>query len=376
MRQSLACVACLVILAVIAAETAAAPKLQLYLLDTKEYPRAICNDGSPSGFYFQPATTKPNNWILHLEGGWWCWDDKTCVGRANSSPGMVSSKTWPSTRSPGGIFNVNAQDFPEWAGANLVYMPYCTSDAWAGDGEGVVNGTQWPFRGRAVVDAVFTTLFGRLKTDAPQEVLFSGCSAGGQGLLYNVDQAHKIVADLTPSGLRFKGFADSGWMMNQASTPNPASPIHVQFQKGWALWQPRESDCAIANAADPHYCLFSPNAIGYINTPTFIQSSSYDSFQIPYDCCNVPFKTPGDSAQAASLAHAARTAARHLIRPPHFMYSSTCFAHCLSEGYGFTRTLVQNVSLATTLTNWFFDTAPDATPIIDNCGFNCSTHCS
>lgn len=376
MRQTLACIALIAVLAAVVAQTEAIPRLELHMLDIQKFPRAICNDGSPSGFYYQAATTNTNRWILHLEGGWWCWDDATCMGRAASSPGMVSSKTWPATRSPGGIFNVNANDFPDWAGVNLVYMPYCTSDAWVGDGDGLVNKTSWPFRGRSVVDAVFQTLFTGIKGNTPQEVLFSGCSAGGQGLLYNVDGAKKIVSDLTPPGLRFKGFADSGWMMNMASTPNPASPIHVQFQKGWMLWQPRESDCAIANAADPHYCLFSPNAIGYITTPTFIQSSSYDSFQIPYDCCNVPFKTPGDSAQAAGIAHASRTAMRHLIHAPNFMYSSTCFAHCLSEGRQFTSTMVQNTSLATSLTNWFFDRTPNALPLIDNCGFSCSTSCN
>lgn len=374
-RKLIATVALIALLAVLSGNANGASVLNLHKFDTRQFPHAVCNDGSPSGFYFQAATTHPNRWVLHLEGGWWCWDDATCGGRAKSSPGMVSSLTWPSTRTPGGIFNVDPSRFPEWSGVNLVYMPYCSSDAWVGDGVGNVNGTSWQFRGRAVVEAVFMTLFTGLKTNQPQEVLFSGCSAGGQGLLYNVDNARSIVSSLTLPGLRFKGFADSGWMMNMASTVNPTTEIHTQFRKGWALWKPRKSDCSMANAVDPHYCLFSPNAIGYISTPTMIQSSAYDSFQIPYDCCGVPFKNDQLASQAASIAHASRVAMKQLIHAPNNAFMPSCFTHCLSEGRHFAGLLVKDVSLATALTGWFFDHPTVTTPIIDDCGFNCSTKC-
>ena len=111
-------------------------KLSLTLLDTAKFPNAVCNDGTPSGYYHLPAPTKPNRWVFHLEGGWWCWDDKSCIGRWSSSRGMVSSSSWPSVRTPGGIFNVDPNLHPEWSGVNLVYLPYCSSDAWAGDGVG------------------------------------------------------------------------------------------------------------------------------------------------------------------------------------------------------------------------------------------------
>jgi len=35
-------------------------------------PLAVCNDGSPSGFYFVPGTTQSNVWLVYLEGGMWC----------------------------------------------------------------------------------------------------------------------------------------------------------------------------------------------------------------------------------------------------------------------------------------------------------------
>ena len=35
-------------------------------------PLAVCNDGSPAGFYFVPGTTQSNIWLVYLEGGMWC----------------------------------------------------------------------------------------------------------------------------------------------------------------------------------------------------------------------------------------------------------------------------------------------------------------
>lgn len=355
--------------------TLAVNKLTLSLLDTSKFPKAICNDGNPSGYYYLPATTKPNRWIFHLEGGWWCWDVKSCMGRWSSSKGMVSSSSWPSVRTPGGIFNADPTSYPEWSGVNLVYLPYCSSDAWAGDGVGTVNGTNWQFRGRSVVEAVFRTFFEGHNLKAAQEVLFSGCSAGGQGLLYNLDFAADLLADLTPPGLRIKGFADSGWMMNFPSVPNPRTEIHTQFRLGWDLWKPRTSACSLVNPVNPYDCFFSPTYIGYLTTPVLIQSSAYDAFQIPYDCCSPPFNSPSSQGLSSQLASATRTAMHRLIHHPHSVYSPSCFTHCLSEGRQFTSLQVMGTSLATKLTNWFFDRIPDIGPIIDDCGFNCSTRC-
>ena len=41
---------------------AAAGDLDLLLLDTGKYPTAICNDGSPAGFYFRKGTS--NDWLV------------------------------------------------------------------------------------------------------------------------------------------------------------------------------------------------------------------------------------------------------------------------------------------------------------------------
>ena len=36
-------------------------------------PLAVCNDGTPAGFYFINATTQPDVFLLYLEGGMCAW---------------------------------------------------------------------------------------------------------------------------------------------------------------------------------------------------------------------------------------------------------------------------------------------------------------
>lgn len=347
--------------------------LTLKTFDLSIYPGASCNDGTPSGYYFSPGTTFPNRWVIHLQGGWWCWDDASCLSRDQN---MVSSLGWPKTISPGGIFRADPKLSPDWAGVNLVYVPYCTSDAWAGSGAGLVNNTLWQFRGRDVVAAVFATFFAQPNTlSAPQEILFSGCSAGGQGLLYNLDAMADYVSLNTPAGLVFKGFADSGWMMNFPSAVNPTSEIHTQFKAGYKLWQPKPNTCTLVNPVDPSNCFFSPTLMPFLQTPVLIQSSGYDSFQVPYDCCSPPFTSSAAKQYSSEMAMRTREAMVALIKRPHAVYSPSCFTHCLFEGRLFTSVKFP-FSLSDRLTNWFFGLQPPMGRLmIDDCGFNCSSSC-
>lgn len=57
----------------------------------------------------------------------------------NGNPSLTSSKNggtrrWPATLSMSGIFDTSAYRSP-FAGANLVQIVYCSSDAWIGNVE-------------------------------------------------------------------------------------------------------------------------------------------------------------------------------------------------------------------------------------------------
>jgi hypothetical protein len=45
--------------------------MALTMMDTQVYPTAVCNDGTPGGYYFSPFTDPAfeNIWVIFLPGG-------------------------------------------------------------------------------------------------------------------------------------------------------------------------------------------------------------------------------------------------------------------------------------------------------------------
>lgn len=56
-----------------------------------------CNDGTHAGFYLrkQPNSKK---WIVFLEGGWHCFDNRSCRARWMRLRHLMTSTQWPETR--------------------------------------------------------------------------------------------------------------------------------------------------------------------------------------------------------------------------------------------------------------------------------------
>merc|ERR1712096_20837 len=52
---------------------------KLKFIDTKAHPLAVCNDGSPGAYYVHDGTAPA--FVIHQQGGWWCWDDYSCQVR-------------------------------------------------------------------------------------------------------------------------------------------------------------------------------------------------------------------------------------------------------------------------------------------------------
>lgn len=49
----------------------------LRFVDVSAHPLAVCNDGSPAAYYIHKGEDA-DAWVLHQQGGWWCWDDYSC----------------------------------------------------------------------------------------------------------------------------------------------------------------------------------------------------------------------------------------------------------------------------------------------------------
>lgn len=69
-----------------------------------------CNDGSQAGFYLRKSL-KSKRWVVFFEGGWYCYDSKSCRSRWMRLRPLMTSAQWPETRD--GTLHESGFDF-DW----------------------------------------------------------------------------------------------------------------------------------------------------------------------------------------------------------------------------------------------------------------------
>jgi hypothetical protein len=381
------------LLALVAASAAAAAApsrkpLTLSLFDLTNYPLAVCNDGSPSGYYFSPSPSGTSAvWIIHQEGGGWAFDEASAKSRGLN---LTSSIQWSPTYEMGGIF---ASSDPRLGDANLVYARYCTSDAWGGN----IGASNVPFgfhfRGHQVVSAIFSDLVATrgLGAEAGTAVLYSGCSAGARGVLFNADRVGALLQTLVPSGhvSRFGALLDSAFWLDLAPFNASAIPFSTQVQEVYALANGSASvspDCAAAfSAAEQWKCLMGEYAVPFLTSRYLLHSFLYDRFQLSWDF-NIPFggpapdKTPQQIAYSEGFRNLTEVkATADTIAPARSGTAALlpgCYLHCNTEGSGFGTLATLGVTLEQAVLSWFFGDASVPAYVSETCaGFNCGPDC-
>jgi Pectinacetylesterase len=178
-----------------------------------EFPDSSCRDGSKAGITVR-RNAASKKLMFFFEGGGACFDSLTC----GANPAAVDDKdrAGPS----GGVLDLTRAEnpFKDW---NIVYVPYCTGDVFAGTkADGNVEGVgPQKFVGylntKAFLQRVAPTF-----TDLT-DLLVTGVSAGGFGASSSV-----VLIQRAFPGVRGKLIDDSG-------PPMPASVLPSCLQKKW-----------------------------------------------------------------------------------------------------------------------------------------------
>ncbi len=244
-------------------------------------PNALCNDGSPPVFYFRPGYADDlDKWLIVLQDGGACASDAACTTRGRNTNRYFLSSTVPEvsdTFTADGILSLLPTVNPDFARFNHVLLHYCSSDAYAGDTERMVDGNLWQFRGKVIVDALIEQLLTQpldgLSLKQAKQVLVAGSSTGALGVHNNLD---RIAARLP--GVKVKGIVDSAWI--------PAGTIPFQLgtyatrpdqPAGMAYWNAQpDASCVAANTQRPAACLMQSVATPYIATPIFVYADQRD----------------------------------------------------------------------------------------------------
>ncbi|HWS53645.1 MAG TPA: pectin acetylesterase-family hydrolase [Pyrinomonadaceae bacterium] len=304
-------------------------ELQRKIVDLQAYPLARCNDNTPAIFYFRPASraADADKWLIHLQGGGSCVSGLNCAERwfsvnTNFGARNMTGEGFPAGANDDGIFN-DAKGQNPFAHYNQVYVHYCSSDVWGGTAADVVltgfdfgalaRGEQActqeytiSFLGRRIFDAVIGTLrrdgvpplvFNidggppRLMPDldAAGEVVLSGGSAGGGGVINSLDHLQGTLPRAQVVGITDSAFrppkdgmdlSQTRLCVNQGAC-TPDAQNRWDFAEGpfavWGALGGTDASCLNYHAADPHQCADSRHVLtDHVLTPYFVRMDLLD----------------------------------------------------------------------------------------------------
>ena len=163
-----------------------------------------CMDGSMTGYFFRQGV--PDTYVIFMEGGGGCSDEKTCKSWAKEKG---SSKDFQRTSSGDkwGVAVSNCTANPYFCNATTAVVPYCTGDGHQGNNTVASADTWgWIFDGHTSFVAVVEELIKTRGLGDAKRVLLTGSSAGGMGVFHNLEwfASRLPAADV-------KGAPTAGW---------------------------------------------------------------------------------------------------------------------------------------------------------------------
>ncbi|KAF7216416.1 carboxylesterase notum2 [Nothobranchius furzeri] len=281
---------------------AAGPQTDDMRLHVLRNAQVTCNDGTAAGFYLKEFRGS-RRWLLFLEGGWCCYSKETCDSRYQSIPRLMSSTGWPQTKRGTGILSSQAEENPHWHNANIVFIPYCSSDVWSGTGpaptppprtrqgrekarERITNTTDYTFMGSLIIREVIKDLIPKGIKQA-KVVLLSGTSAGGTGVLLNIERVASQLEQLGAEA-QVRGLVDSGWFLESKQQRSPNCPETVScspedaIKIGLRLWNGAVPDrCRqLYRRGEEWQCFFGHRLYSTLTSPLFIVQWLFDEEQL------------------------------------------------------------------------------------------------
>ncbi|TYJ01147.1 hypothetical protein E1A91_A13G134300v1 [Gossypium mustelinum] len=327
---------------------------------------AVCLDGTLPGYHWHRGYgSGANNWLIHLEGGGWCNNVRTCVYRKKTRRG---SSTYMEKQIPfTGILSDKADQNPDFFNWNRVKVRYCDGASFTGDTENKAAKLQ--FRGQRIWLAATEDLMSRGMRNAKQALL-SGCSAGGLASILHCDEFRNMF----PRTSKVKCLSDAGLFLDA-----------VDVSGGRTLR-------SLYNGVVGLQCFFPQNLISNIRTPLFILNAAYDSWQIQSSIAP-PSADPHGYWHECRLNHAKCSASQmrflqgfriemlNVIKGfsqsrENGLFINSCFAHCQTERqntwFAANSPEIRNKAIAIAVGDWYFDRA--GVKVID-CPYPCDKSC-
>mmetsp|Transcript_74143 Transcript_74143/g.217576 ORF Transcript_74143/g.217576 Transcript_74143/m.217576 type:complete len:379 (+) Transcript_74143:106-1242(+) len=290
----------------------------------REYPEAVCLDGSPGLYYFRPGSgSGRSKFLIFFEGGGFCSSRDDCADRAKGYLG--------STEHDGQTMNLDhhhpfftssRQANPLLWNWNHVLVRYCDGAYFSGYRRRPrrVGTSNIFYRGERITAAVFSDLAKYRGLGRAGDVVLGGCSAGAIRVFAHADALRALVPSAHANVV---GLPDSGFYLDR-SMFTPLKRFVVTEQNATELLNKR---CVEDNPGAEERCLISAVVSPYLSTPLFAWQSRYDADQRQ---CELP---PGCARDAACVRAygedlSAQVSRNLLANSKNGVFLDSCDRHC------------------------------------------------
>eukprot|EP00118_Oscarella_pearsei_P024870 m.306977 g.306977 ORF g.306977 m.306977 type:complete len:383 (+) comp41795_c0_seq1:77-1225(+) len=330
----------------------------LTLLSNAESTGAVCLDGSPPAYYFSNGTgSDANNWIIHLEGGGWCYNEEECYGRSKSHLG--SSKKYTETADFQGFLDSDPTLNPKFSNWTVAYVKYCDGASFSGNKDEpiTVENTKLFFRGHRILVAVIDDLMERGLKNANATIL-TGCSAGGLSTYLHLDYFRSRI----PASIPVHGLPDAGYFIDAANTKGQMA-IRASYQYVYHMQNCSggvNDKCIMSTKTEDQWqCFMAQYTYPHIETPIFVLNSEYDTWQLgnilQLGCVPPHCDTQQMQYFTAWRGIFLKALAPAIASPTNGLFTDACLVHCQSmSGTSWMKFMVDGQSAHDTFADWYF----------------------
>uniref|UniRef100_A0A6B2L7E7 Pectin acetylesterase n=1 Tax=Arcella intermedia TaxID=1963864 RepID=A0A6B2L7E7_9EUKA len=336
---------------------------------------ALCLDGSPYGVYVSKGLA--DKWVIHIQGGGWCYDEADCLGRSKTILG--SSKTWPTILpnnfidDTSGIFSADPNINPDFYNWTRIWLPYCDGASFSGyvGDPVIVNGESLYFRGKIVLKESFNYLLVSEGLGKAKEVIITGTSAGGLATYFHIDE----LASQLPNA-RVVGLPDAGYFMDIPDVKGNywIRSLYQNVLKMQNMTGSLDQGCITKYPSSNWECFFPAIYYQFIKTPLFIINTPYDTWQLGNilapngdgidwnDCING--KQPCTSEQVAAFqkfhqdvldSWAGAGVIPPVLPSQNGLFAPSCFIHALTVSeYYWTTPAIDGKTMRTAFADWYY----------------------
>ncbi|KAL4233887.1 hypothetical protein ACF0H5_008560 [Mactra antiquata] len=244
------------------------------------------------------------------------------------------------------------------------FIPYCSSDTWSGTSPKGTNGNEFAFMGSLILEEVIKELIPKGLKHATKLILI-GSSAGGTGVLINLDRVANQMEQLAPE-VEVRGIADSGWFLDypqfrskdciEALSCAPTDGI----KRGIKMWNGRiPESCMEEYPESEHWrCYFGYRLYNKLKHPLYVIQHLFDEAQILVDNVFEQTQIKGDNTAATvtkpqwQYLHKLGQEVRKTLENVSAVFAPSCLSHEVLTRYDWYNVSINNIKLGQSIYCW------------------------